>query len=191
LAHEDAPFRGSYPLGFLLRTAAATSAACLVGFFVLRWTFSRPLGTEFGPAFYTLKSALGYLAPSLALAALATLLVASVAVWAVALFATHKLAGPLFRLQGVAEHLRRRVLVGRVHLRATDQGKPLATEVNAWVSQRTAEWAELQRCARALEEAGCRWEEAMAGRSPVDERAALTEIRNRVREIVSVAANKP
>jgi len=188
---EDATFRLSYPLGFLARTAAVSAVACVGGLVLLRWIFSRPLGTEFGPAFYTMKSVLAFLAPALAFSLLAVLLVASVAVFVVAVFASHKVAGPLFRLQRVAGYLRRRVLVGRIHLRAGDQGRPVAEEINAWVSQRKGEWATLQERIDAVEGAARRREDARARASQEGERAALAEVRNLVQEIVRVAPDQP
>lgn len=188
---EDTSFRLSYPLGFLARTAVASGVACLGGLALLRWIFSRPLGAEFGPAFYTLKSVVAFLAPALAFSLLAVLLVASLAVFVVAVFASHKIAGPLFRLQRVAGYLRRRVLVGRIHLRAADQGKPVADEINAWIAQRKGQWAALRRQAVELEEVGGRWETARAQGAADAEQRALARVREVAAEIAGFGANEP
>ena len=184
MSSDDVTFPVSYPVGFLARTAAASAVSCLGGLAFLRWVFSRPLGDDFGPAFYTLKGVLAYLAPSLAFSFLAALLIASLGVFVVAVFASHKVAGPLFRLQRVAGHLGRGVLVGRIHLRAADQGKPVATEINAWVDRLKEKRSALQSRVGELEEATRRWERT-AGR------ATLDEVRDLVQEIVRVASDKP
>lgn len=188
---EDVTFPVSYPVGFLARTAAVSAVSCLGGLAFLRWVFSRPLGDEFGPAFYTLKGVLAYLAPSLAFSFLAVLLVASLAVFVVAVFASHKVAGPLFRLQRVAGHLRRGVLVGRIHLRAADQGKPVTAEINAWVDGLKEKRTSLGSRVSKLEEAAHRWARATDGESTAEARAGLDGIRDLVQEIVRVASDTP
>jgi len=141
---DERPFGPSYPLGFLAKTTAFTALACALGLVILRWVFFQELGTEFAAAFYTIKGMLAFLLPSLVFCALAVLLVASVAVFLVAVFASHKIAGPLFRLQRVAGHLEDRVLVGHIHLRTGDQGKPVARALNDWGAARKAELGALQ-----------------------------------------------
>ncbi len=184
MSSDDVTFPVSYPMGFLARTAAVSAVSCFGGLAFLRWVFSRPLGDDFGPAFYTLKGVLAYLAPSLAFSFLAVLLVASLAVFVVAVLASHKVAGPLFRLQRVAGYLRRGALVGRIHLRAADQGKPVATEINAWVDSLKEKRSAFQNRVAELEEATRRWERTA-------ERHALDEVRNLIQEIMKVASAKP
>ena len=151
---DERPFGPSFPLGFLAKTTAVTAVACALGLVFLRWVFFRELGTEYSAAFYTLKGLLTFLLPSLVFCALAVLLVASVAVFLVAVFASHKVAGPLFRLQRVTGHLQRKVLVGHIHLRTADQGKPVARALNEWGASRKQALAGLRtgtdRCVEAL-----------------------------------------
>ena len=142
---DERPFGPSYPLGFLDKTTAFTALASALGLVILRWVFFRELGTEFAAAFYVIKGLQTFLLPSLVFCALAVLLVGSVAVSAVAVFASHKMAGPLFRLQRVAGYLQRRVLVGHIHLRTADQGKPVARALNDWGAVRKARLTALQQ----------------------------------------------
>lgn len=183
MPRDEAPFRLSYPLGFLTRTAACSALACVVGLAILRWVFFRELGREFGPAFYTLKSMLDFLIPCLVFSLLAVLLVASVAVFLVALFASHKVAGPLFRLQRVADHLGRRVLVGRIHLRAGDQGHLLASEINRWVQGRKTRFAQMRETAEACEGALWECERALAAGQSGDLVRALADLTSRASEL--------
>jgi HAMP domain-containing protein len=133
---------------------------------ILWWIFSQDLGTEFAPAFYTLKGLLGFLVPALVFCLFAVLLTAAVAVFAVAVFASHKLAGPLFRLQRVAAHLEQRVLVGNIHLRGADQCKLVASAINGWVENRKRRLASLSADAAACESALAKIEEALVGSEP-------------------------
>lgn len=174
---DDETFPLTFPLGFLARTAAASAAACAVGLVLLRWVLSQELGEEFAPAFHTLRSTLGFLVPALAFSLLAVLLVASGAVFAVAVFASHTVAGPLFRLQRVAGYLGRRVLTGRIHLRAGDRGKPLAAELNRWVAQSRERLAKHQSRVEEWEALVRRCEEAADRGDAVALQGALAELR--------------
>lgn len=185
---NERPFGLSYPLGFWVRTTAFTSLACALGLVVLRWVFSRELGTEYASAFYTIKGLLAFLLPSLLFCALAVLLVASVAVFLVAVFASHKVAGPLFRLQRVAGHLQQRVLVGHIHLRTADQGKPVARALNDWGVLRKARLADLQRQVSTCREPLAECELALAEGHPENLERALTALR---RSVIRLGVAKP
>ncbi len=182
MPRQDETFPVSYPVGFLARTAAVTAVSCGGGLALLEWVFSRELGAEFAPAFYTLRSVLAFLAPALVFCLLAVLLVASTAVFGVAVLASHKVAGPLFRLQRVAGYLRRRVLTGRVHLRGGDQGKPVAAAINAWVDARKRRLAEFQTRNAACEETLRRCEELAAQGKGSDLAQALDDLRRLAQE---------
>lgn len=186
---NERPFGLSYPLGFWARTTAFTALACTLGLVLLRWVFSRELGAEYASAFYTLKGLLAFLLPSLLFCALAVLLVASVAVFLVAVFASHKVAGPLFRLQRVAGHLQRRVLVGHIHLRTADQGKPVARALNDWGVLRKARLADWQHRVNTCREPLAACELALAEGHPENLTRALAALRRSAGELG--AANQP
>lgn len=150
---DDRPLDLSYPVGFLARAAGLAALACGLGLAILRWVFSKDLGAEFAPAFYMLRNLIHFLVPALLFCLLAVVLVASAALFAVAVFASHKVAGPLFRLQRVAGYLGRGTLIGRIHLRAGDQGKPVATCINDWVGIRKARLLELRTAADQIDAA--------------------------------------
>ncbi len=172
MTDNETPFGLAYPLGFLLRTALAVALACGVGLGVLRWVFYRELGPEYARAFYTLKNLGGFLAPALLFAVLAVLAVASVAVFGVALFASHKVAGPLFRLQRVAGHLAAGTLAGRVHLRAGDHGKVVAHEINRWVEARKDRLARVRNALAAAEAARHRPDEFVRRLREIEQRGS-------------------
>ncbi|GAB4278393.1 MAG: hypothetical protein Kow0092_34190 [Deferrisomatales bacterium] len=184
MGRDDPMFRLSYPAGFLARTAATSAAACAVGLLVLRWFLFRELGDDFGEAFHTVKTLREFLAPALAFAVLVVLLVGSVAVMSVALFASHKIAGPLFRLQRVAGHLGRRVLVGRIHLRAADRGKPVAAEINEWVEARKSAFYTARQVVESCERALRDCEAALARGEEEAFRGAADNLARHARELV-------
>ncbi|MBI5015178.1 MAG: hypothetical protein HZB55_06765 [Deltaproteobacteria bacterium] len=177
---DDRPFELSYPLGFLARAAALSALACAVGLAILRWVFSRDLGSEFAPAFYMLRNLIHFLVPALVFCLLAALLVASVALFAVAVFASHKVAGPLFRLQRVAGYLGRGTLIGRIHLRSGDQGKPVATSINDWMDRRKGRLAALRVGADEIDTAlsACELDAGRADRESMN--ALLSELASTV-----------
>lgn len=183
MSRDDAPFPLSYPLGFLARTAAFSALACGAGLAILRWMFWRDLGAEFAPAFYVLKNLLDFLLPGLAFCLIAVLLLASLAVFTVALLASHKVAGPLFRLQRVAGHLTRRVLVGHIHLRLGDQGKPVASELNAWVAGRKERLARLVAVGESWQTALDECERALAADASQEYHDALEILKQRTGEL--------
>lgn len=129
---------GFHSLNLYARLALVCALGCVAGVFVLRWVFWRDLGVEYAQAVYTLKSMRTYLIPTLALSSLIVLFIASVAVFLVAIFFSHRVAGPLFRLQRVGEHLDKSILIGRIVLRDGDWLGGVADRINAWVDKRKA-----------------------------------------------------
>ncbi len=136
------------PVKILIRLAAVCAVGCVAGLVFLRWVFWRDLGVEYAQTFYTLKSMYTFLVPTLVLAFLLMLLVASLSVLIVSVFASHKIAGPLFRLQRAGEYVDKFILIGHIKLREGDWFKGVAADINAWVAARKKtrnderEWAE-------------------------------------------------
>lgn len=127
---------GLHALDLYARIAAVCALGCLAGLLFLRWVFWRDLGADYAQTVYTLKSMRTYLVPTLVLSSLIVLMVASVAVFAVAIFLSHRVAGPLFRLQRVGEHLDKSILIGRIVLRKGDWLTGIAERINVWVERR-------------------------------------------------------
>ncbi len=168
--------RGAFPARFLIRTAAVSAAALGVGAGVLRWMLAQDLGTEFRAAHYTLKGLLGLVGPALLFCAVSVMLVGSVGVLVVAVLASHKVAGPLFRLQRVAGYLERGILPGRVHLRAGDQGTACAAELNRWMDRVRERVRSEQQAALRADGAVQEYLEALAAGRPERAREALREL---------------
>jgi hypothetical protein len=191
MERDDRHFTIGYPLGFLARAAGLSAVACGLGLWLLRWFFSRDLGSEFAPAFYLLRHLVGFLLPALAFSLLSVLLVACCALFGVALFASHKIAGPLFRLQRVAGYLCRGILVGRVHLRTGDQGRPLAETINVWVQARKDLLQRNRALAERLDELLCACEAGVAAGDREDTRRAAKELEKKASELGANWPTKP
>lgn len=127
---------GFTPVNFVVKLAAVSAVALVAGLAFLRWVFWRDLGMEYSQSFYTLKSMSDYLVPTLLLSLLLVLLIASLALMAVAVVASHKLAGPLFRLQRVAGDMDKLILEDGITLRERDWFKGVAERMNRWTSER-------------------------------------------------------
>lgn len=127
---------GFTPVNFLVKLAAVSALGLVFGLAFLRWVFWRDLGAEYSQSFYTLKSMSDYLVPTLVLSLLMVLLVASLSLMMVAVLASHKLAGPLYRLQRVAGDMDRLILVEGIALREKDWFKGVVQRINGWTVKR-------------------------------------------------------
>lgn len=123
-----------YPFRFWGRAALLCALGCAVGVAVLRWVFWQDLGASYAEAFHTLRNLNRFLVPAMLLSLLLVLLVVSAALSVFAVVTSHRIAGPLFRLQRVGDHLSRMTLVGAIHLREKDWVKPTSAAINAWVA---------------------------------------------------------
>lgn len=179
---RNSHFGCCYPVGFLARTATLTALACGIGLLIMRWVYFRDLGTRYDAAQHTLKNLLGFLAPSIAFCLLAVLFVASIAVFSVAMFASHKVAGPLFRIERAIGYIGRMTLIGRINLRAGDQGKPLASEINQWVDDRKKNLGELRTRIKICEGTLQQFEKALS-------RGNSQEIEENLAKLKTHAAN--
>lgn len=141
-----------YPLSFWLKICSLCAAGCVTGYLLLRWFYMRELSSEYSQAFYTLKNMMVYLAPTLMLCALLVLFVALVTVSTFAVIASHKVAGPLFRLQRVGDYLGKKILIGRITLRKNDWLKPVSDHINLWVEERKGHYEGAREKAARMED---------------------------------------
>lgn len=72
---------------------------------------------------------------------------------AVVLRVSHRVAGPLYRFERVGRHLRKRVLVGRIHLRKGDEGSATAACLNRWLERRRDRSNRLRSMGERLDQA--------------------------------------
>jgi hypothetical protein len=147
------PVSNAFPIRFWMRLSLVFSFGGLLGFVALRWFFWRDLGSEYAKAFYVIDGMLDYLVPTLILSLLLVVVIASVAVFIVAILGSHRVAGPLFRLQRVGGYLENKILIGHIFLRSADWIKPVANAINDWVLKRKVKQVELVAHAKDIETA--------------------------------------
>jgi HAMP domain-containing protein len=106
-ADEVRNVRLRFQLHWILQFSAVSllGSAVMLGF--LKRAFTTDLGSDFTAAFFILKHYRELLLPILGFSVLFYMVVASVLAGVVVLLLSHRLAGPLFRLERFAEHLAR------------------------------------------------------------------------------------
>ena len=123
---------------FILRNftafAGATLAGCFVAYSILYWTLARDLGNSYRGAFYLMKTLREGAGPVVWFAVTLYGIVISIFVLAIALFATHKVAGPLFRLELLIGRALAGDLPESVQFRTRDQLAPLAESIGGLIS---------------------------------------------------------
>ncbi len=163
---------------FLVRAAAVGVVACLVGGAALHGLLAKDLGPQYRAAHYALKHTLGLVVPALLFCAVSVLFVGAAGLLAVAVLASHKVAGPLFRLQRVAGYLERGILVGRVHLRARDQLQPFVQRLNQWVEKQKHNFRQESQDIEKAEAGVQRLVDAVASGQKEQARRVLNELRS-------------
>ncbi len=178
MATDDVTLSASYSLGLFVRAAVVSVAAGAVGGLSFRWGFAHGVGEAPGHLVEGLERALSSLGPTLASCLLAVFVAVSVALWVVVSIWSHRVAGVLFRLERVAARMETHILVGRVHLRAGDQAKPLAAALNDWVGRHRTRLRELRARGETFE-AALETCEALAARGAGPElHRALAELQS-------------
>ncbi len=110
----------------LVLFGAALLLACALAYFLLYSALAVNLGSSFSEAFYTLKGLYQKMGLLVWFSVVLYGIVAAVLILVVALFATHKVAGPLFRLEMLIDEALRGRIPRKVCFRQTDQIQPLA-----------------------------------------------------------------
>ncbi len=163
---------------FLVRAAAVGAVACLVGGAALHGLLARELGPQYRAAHYALKHTLGLVLPAVLFCAVSVLFVGAAGLLAVAVLASHKVAGPLFRLQRVAGYLERGILVGRIHLRSRDQLQPFVQRLNQWIDKQKDKFQRENQDIQRAESGVHHLVDALASGHRDELRRALEELRS-------------
>ncbi len=155
-----------YQRRFLLRLCGSIAAGAVLLYLGLLAVFSRPLAGDYRSVFFALRHLAVFLWPILALAVLAFVLLVCAATAVVCVYALHKVAGPLYRMERVLDEFVDGEAVKPVFFRAGDQVAVVADAFNALVAALRADrqdWiARMERAERLclLDEATCRAERA-------------------------------
>ena len=118
---------------FILRFCLLLILACLLmGAFALLLTKDTTT-TSFVNLRLTVKSTSDFIMPMLASSSFVAIVLVSLATIAVVLYISHRIAGPLYRLEKDIEEMGKGNLGAEVHLRQNDEIKALADTVNGMV----------------------------------------------------------
>jgi HAMP domain-containing protein len=161
-----------YAVRFLAALIATSAGASLVLFAILYLLLGRPLAGGYAAVFYALRDLASYLAPAIAVSVVVYILAGSAAVSIFCILMSHKVAGPLYRMERIFEAYRSGNLIRTVAFRHTDQIEPLAHAFNAWIGNLRRE---RQRWLAAMDEA--------ERHCLQDERTCREHMRNTLREI--------
>jgi hypothetical protein len=128
---------GSYGTRFLVKLAAAVALGLSLAFGVLYMLFSRPLKGGYGSAYQALNSLTEpwLLLPIVGLPVLVYSLVVCVVTVVLCVYAIHKVAGPLYRMDRVVDNFISGEPIRAVFFRQGDQAAILADVFNAFVAR--------------------------------------------------------
>jgi len=161
----EAPvFERRFLSGFLLVLLAILAGGTAVLFLSFRVIFTRPLPSTYSGIHFALRDLSSFLAPILFFSTLAYVLVMGVAVATLCVYAFHRIAGALYRIEAAIENMRSGDPVKAVFLRRRDQLVPLGLAFNAFVAslrKDRQEWLDAMENAERLcmrDPAACRAE---------------------------------
>lgn len=157
-----------YRARFLLRLALIVAAGASLLYLTLFAVFSRPVAGDYGSVFYALRHLAVFLFPLIAFSVLVYTLLVCGATAVLCVYALHKIAGPLYRMERIVETYAAGESVRPVFFRQGDQAIVLAQAFNEFVGrlredrQRAQESVEKAERALGLDPAAAREETARA-----------------------------
>ncbi len=131
----EALIEGRYQFRFLLRLVLLLAAGTAFLFLALLTIFSRKLSGEYPSVFYAVRHFTQFLFPIIAISVLAYLLLLCGGTAVLCVYALHKVAGPLYRMERALESYDAGEPVRPVFFRQGDQLHPLAKEFNRFVAR--------------------------------------------------------
>lgn len=124
-----------YQIRFLLRLSLLFAAGTAFLFLVLFTVFSRKLSGDYPSVFYALRHVAEFLLPVIAISVLAYVLLLCGATAILCVYALHKVAGPLYRMERALEGYISGEPVKPVFFRQGDQVHPLSQDFNRFVER--------------------------------------------------------
>lgn len=143
-----------YQLRWIVIVAVSIALASISFLFSLKHTLDQEIGPSFKQTFDTLKNLQKVLFPMITLSVLIYLIIGSVIVAVVTIFISHKIAGPIFKMELFGDNLRRGELNSPMRLRSGDQMGLLAESLRELQSSLADG---LRPLGRALERSDSLW----------------------------------
>ncbi|MFA5317843.1 MAG: HAMP domain-containing protein [Dehalococcoidales bacterium] len=119
-----------FQAGFIIKFCLLLILACLIMFFVSYLFTGNTTTTSFENLRLTVKSTSDFMLPILLSSGITAVVLVSIATIAIVLFISHRIAGPLYRLEKSLEDIAGGDLTADVHLRQADEVKTLAETLN-------------------------------------------------------------
>lgn len=126
---------GGFQFRFLLRLCLLFAVGTVLLFLGLFAVFSRKMSGDYPSVFYALRHFTEFLFPIVAISVLAYVLFLCGATAVLCVYALHKVAGPLYRMERVIEGYVAGDPVQPVFFRQGDQVHPLARDFNRFVAR--------------------------------------------------------
>jgi hypothetical protein len=145
-----------FRLRWLTRSALAGAVACAAALALLRLFLDAPLGPSFAGAWHAIDALRHVLLPAVGFAVLVWVLLGGAGAALLADMVAHRIAGPLLRLEHLADGLRHGELSPAPHVRHGDQLTGLAAALGDLEEALAAELREAASHAQEIEHA---WEE--------------------------------
>jgi len=160
---------------FIIKFCFLIMLACVVFGTAVYLLSTTTTTTAFENSRLIIKSTADYLLPLLILTSLMTIFIVSIATIMLTLFISHKIAGPAYRFERVAEEIGRGNLNLQIKLRSKDQFQPIAEGLDVMA-------ANLKRHIITLKEKQQQLSSAIAKMSPIED----NKTRERVAELEKI-----
>lgn len=154
---------------WMLRFGLASLLGSALLLFVLRESLTQELGQDFGGAFQVLRNLQGFLLPIVSFSVSFYVVVVSVLVVIMVFYLSHSIADPLFRIERVAEHIRRGDFTCSAGPYSGDQLEDLLSAIEELQTQHSTQLASLKVHFEAIDSAWQRLDGAST--EPYDETA--------------------
>jgi|GEM_PF-298661 len=174
-----------FQASFIVKFCLLLILACLIMSFVSFLFMGDTSTTSFEGLRFTVKSTSDFMLPILLSSGITSVVLVSIATIVIVLFISHRIAGPLYRLEKSLEQLGGGDLTVDVHLRQADEIKALADTLNRTMKNLKEPIAESKRKAEELEAEVSSLKETLRkkGLSDNDIEKAVGPAENKVRQI--------
>ena len=122
-------FQRNFIIKFCILVAAGSVISGFIIYFMSRMTVT----TTFENSKLLIKSTADYILPAVLLSSAVVMVIIGLATIVITLFASHKISGPLYRLEKDVQNVTEGNLRTEFNIRSADQIKPLAISLNNMV----------------------------------------------------------
>lgn len=169
-----------FQFAFILKFCALVAAGGLLTIAILYFLALQSATVSFVNSRVVVKTTADFILPVLIQTVVITMIFVSIAVIAVTLFVSHKIAGPLYRLRKTMKEIEAGDFSGDFRIRHLDQLQELANSFNGMVTKMRQEVASLKGSVSQLKE---KLDEIGEGEVAEQRRQALRELKQKAEEL--------